>query len=83
MVDNGSTKDESAKLLPGEFPAVRFILNDDNRGFSAACNYGLAVARGEYVLLLNNDTILIEDASFSGRGVSRSTSGRRGPRSGI
>ena len=34
----------------------KLILNDDNRGFAAANNQGLAVATGEYLVLLNNDT---------------------------
>lgn len=34
----------------------RIILNDDNRGFAAANNQGLAVAQGDYLVLLNNDT---------------------------
>jgi GT2 family glycosyltransferase len=65
VVDNGSTRDESAALLPVEFPDVRFILNADNRGFSAACNQGIAISQADYVLLLNNDTIQIEDAISS------------------
>lgn len=59
VVDNGST-DGSLDLLQAE-PAIRLIKNNHNRGFAAANNQALALARGEFVLLLNNDAILTED----------------------
>jgi len=59
VVDNGST-DGSLALLQGD-PAIRVIRNDGNRGFAAANNQALAVAQGEYVLLLNNDAVLTPD----------------------
>ncbi len=55
VVDNGST-DGSGEMVRTEFPQVYLIANPDNRGFPAANNQGLAVARGRYVLLLNPDT---------------------------
>ena len=48
--------------LPKRFPSMRFIANPRNMGFSVANNQGIARASGRYVLLLNNDTIQIEDA---------------------
>ncbi|MEK6797432.1 MAG: glycosyltransferase family 2 protein [Planctomycetota bacterium] len=62
VVDNHSA-DGSAEMIAAEFPAVRLIRNDDNRGFAAANNQGIAVAHGRYVLLLNSDT-LIHDAAI-------------------
>jgi GT2 family glycosyltransferase len=62
VVDNGSTRDDSATMLPGRFPSITFIANSWNMGFSAANNQGIASATGRYVLLLNNDTIQTEDA---------------------
>jgi GT2 family glycosyltransferase len=53
VVDNGSN-DGSAEMAESEFGA-RVIRNRENRGFCAANNQGIAVARGEYVALLNND----------------------------
>lgn len=54
VVDNGST-DGSVELVEGEFPGVRLIRNTENRGFCAANNQGISVAKGEFVALLNND----------------------------
>jgi GT2 family glycosyltransferase len=62
VVDNGTTKDLTTKVLPERFPWVRFIANPDNRGFSKANNQGIRRARGRYIILLNNDTIQIENA---------------------
>jgi GT2 family glycosyltransferase len=62
VVDNGTTKDQTTTVLPERFPWVRFIANPDNRGFSKANNQGVRRARGRYIILLNNDTIQIENA---------------------
>ncbi len=54
VVDNGS-RDGSAEMVAAEFPRARLVRNDRNRGFCAANNQGIALARGRYVALLNND----------------------------
>lgn len=54
VVDNGSA-DHTAAVLQ-EFPWVRLIRNETNRGFAVACNQGAAAALGRYVVHLNNDT---------------------------
>lgn len=61
VVDNAST-DGSMEYLLGRFPGVNFIDNPDNKGFSKACNQGLEVAGGKFILFLNPDTILSEDS---------------------
>jgi hypothetical protein len=60
VVDNGST-DGSVDMVKNDFPAVILIENCENRGFAAANNQGIAVAKGRYVLLLNSDTIVLEN----------------------
>jgi GT2 family glycosyltransferase len=62
VIDNGTTKDSSVDELPRRFPWIKFIANSDNLGFSKANNQGIRESRGRYVLLLNNDTIQIENA---------------------
>lgn len=61
VVDNGSDDGTPAYLeeLAAADPRVQVILNVDNRGFAAANNQGLARARGEYLVLLNNDTVVV------------------------
>jgi len=61
VVDNASA-DSSAAMVAERFPQVRQIANPDNRGFGAACNQGLEVARGRYALILNADIRAQPDA---------------------
>ncbi len=61
VVDNGSG-DASAEMVAREFPWVRLIANDDNRGFTGGNNQGLAASRSRYVLLLNPDAEVVGDA---------------------
>jgi len=56
FVDNHST-DGTVSCLPRSDDAT-IIANEDNRGFPAAANQGIRAASGEYVVLLNNDTIV-------------------------
>ena len=55
LVDNGSS-DGSLEFVREEFPEVVLVELGDNRGFTGACNAGYAVAQGEFIMLLNNDT---------------------------
>lgn len=60
VVDNAST-DESVEYLQKIFPEVHYIANRENHGFSYANNQAIRQSTGEYVLLLNPDTIVGED----------------------
>jgi len=61
VVDNASG-DESLSILSNEFSYVNVLVNEDNVGFSKACNQVIPKAKGEYVLLLNPDTVVIDNA---------------------
>jgi GT2 family glycosyltransferase len=60
VVDNGSTDGtrDYLQALAAANPGVRLVLNPANAGFARACNQGLAVARGEIAVLLNNDALV-------------------------
>ncbi|MEZ5172811.1 MAG: glycosyltransferase [Bacteroidia bacterium] len=60
VVDNHSV-DGSVEMLRESYPQVKLIANTDNVGFSRANNQAIREARGEYVLLLNPDTVVEED----------------------
>ena len=60
VVDNNSV-DGSIGLIKEKFPKVYLIENKINTGFSVANNQALKLATGEYVLLLNPDTVVQED----------------------
>jgi len=57
VVDNAST-DGTVDLLKREFSQVKLIANSGNKGFSAANNQAIKIAKGEYLLLLNPDTVV-------------------------
>lgn len=59
VVDNASA-DETVSYIGSHYPWVKLIANDDNLGFSRANNIAIRQAEGEYVLLLNPDTIVAE-----------------------
>src|SRR3989344_8081075 len=54
VVDDGSV-DDSVDVLRKNFPEVRTIKHKINRGFSAAVNTGVRMAKGKFVVLLNSD----------------------------
>lgn len=60
FVDNGS-RDGTVKWLRdqvAQHPDYRLVENARNEGFARGCNQGIAAARGEYILLLNNDVVV-------------------------
>lgn len=61
VVDNASS-DGSAAAIAAEFPQVRLFALPDNIGFAAANNRASVEARGEYLLLLNPDTLVLDSA---------------------
>lgn len=57
VVDNHS-QDGTVAALRAQYPGVRVIANEDNRGFSKGVNQALAVSAGRYFLMLNSDTLV-------------------------
>lgn len=62
VVDNGSA-DGSCAMVSSEFPRVRLLRNEANRGFAEANNQAILIATGRYVLLLNSDAMLCGDTA--------------------
>ncbi len=60
VIDNNST-DDSCKMLRQNFPKIILIENKENVGFSKANNQGVARASGDYICILNPDTVVAED----------------------
>ena len=62
IVHDDASSDDSLQLLRERYPQTRLIASDANVGFCIANNRMVAQARGEFVLLLNNDAALAPDA---------------------
>ena len=60
VVDNNSV-DGSVEMVAGKYPWVHLIANKENTGFSKANNQAMRIAKGQYILLLNPDTVVEED----------------------
>ena len=61
VVDNASSDDSLIKL-DTYFSTVRVIANKKNVGFGKANNQGIKLAKGKYILFLNPDTVVLDDA---------------------
>lgn len=61
VVDNNS-KDGSPHMLRKEFPHVRLIENETNKGFAVANNQGFRLSNGTYIVLLNPDTEILSNS---------------------
>jgi N-acetylglucosaminyl-diphospho-decaprenol L-rhamnosyltransferase len=59
VLDNAS-EDGTVEMVRGEFPQARLIASDENLGFAAGCNRAAEEATGDYVFLLNPDTVMHE-----------------------
>lgn len=60
VVDNNSS-DESSQMMKTMFPNIKFIQNSENTGFPKGNNIGVAEAKGDYICILNPDTVVAED----------------------
>ena len=60
VIDNNS-QDNSCAMMKQRFPEVKLIENKQNLGFPKGNNIGVAAAKGEYICILNPDTVVAED----------------------
>ncbi|WP_291119787.1 glycosyltransferase family 2 protein [Flavobacterium sp. UBA6135] len=60
VIDNNSS-DDSCQMMKTRFPHIKLIENNDNTGFPKGNNIGAAEAKGEYICILNPDTVVAED----------------------
>ncbi len=60
VIDNNSP-DDSCAMMKQRFPNVKLIQNNENVGFPKGNNIGVAQAQGEYICILNPDTVVAED----------------------
>ncbi|WP_310555855.1 glycosyltransferase family 2 protein [Flavobacterium sp.] len=60
VIDNNSP-DDSCAMMKSRFPNVKLIENKENSGFPKGNNIGVAQAKGEYICILNPDTVVAED----------------------
>ena len=60
VVDNNSS-DESCAMMKNRFPTIKLIENKENSGFPKGNNIGVDVAQGDYICILNPDTVVAED----------------------
>ena len=60
VIDNNSP-DDSCNMMKQRFPNVKLIENKENSGFPKGNNIGVSQAQGEYICILNPDTVVAED----------------------
>lgn len=60
VIDNASS-DDSCEMMKTKFPHIKLIENKNNLGFPKGNNIGVAQAKGEYICILNPDTVVAED----------------------
>lgn len=62
IVHDDASTDDSIKIITEEFPGIRLITSSKNVGYCISNNRMVSAARGDYILLLNNDAILHDNA---------------------
>ena len=60
IVDNNST-DDSVEFVTKNYPSIILVKLDKNKGFAEPNNIGAKIAKGQFLLFLNNDTVVTEN----------------------
>lgn len=63
VVDNNSD-DNTCNMIKNDFSYVNLICNNHNRGYGAANNQGIVKAKGEFILILNPDTLMKKGTAY-------------------
>jgi len=61
LVDNGSTQKMDKEKLERKYPWLKILVSEKNLGFTGGNNLGIEAAKGDYLLIINNDTLLGPD----------------------
>ena len=61
IVLNNNSLDDSIKIIQSNYPDVKLIKSEYNRGFAGGCNFLSKYANGKFILILNNDTVHEKD----------------------
>ena len=64
LVDNNSS-DQTVKNLHSLLPKIKFVQNSINKGFTKACNQGIDISSGKYLLLFNPDAFLKDTGTLN------------------
>lgn len=62
IVADSATEEKTEMLMREDYPEITFIASKDNIGFSGTVNNGLKMARGEHILILNGDVIVVKNS---------------------
>lgn len=61
IVYDNASPERTIEKLPTKFPEINFVFSKENLGFSRANNAAVKIAKGDYILILNPDTVVPED----------------------
>lgn len=61
VCDMASAEDPTQIIIPSEYPNTKLYLSDTNLGFAGGNNWGMGFAKGDYILIINNDTEVTPD----------------------
>lgn len=61
IIDNASGDDETMKIIAKKFPNINLIISKKNEGYAKAVNKGIKISKGNFVLVVNPDVVVLND----------------------